>query len=375
MNRFNMDLFITIFKFYIIWRKNMSKLLIVSIILCLFLLESTSALGSILNNEPKVRITDFGVPLLKCGNPIKVGDKFDVTLTLTNERLLFRCNSEIRIYLTCAGICLKEIGREEIIIHPRTPNENYEIECEINELDANSIQEKYNLRAILYEHKTLGGLIERDCSTIESVNIVTKFWEKDKIKIMKFRPPDIWPEETKGQLLSTTANEKENLYVTVKNDGGYNFSVLVRIDMIDTPLMDVPLVEIEGLGEERKEIGRTTYFLHSGEEKELDITCYLNKADREKKNFNVQAVLFTDIDGKLYHVETSTTQTIKVELNDLDEIKENVFQAWLVFVGIIISLLLIAVLIKIIWPLMRGRPVKATFEISKKERPKNKKKK
>lgn len=338
----------------------MSRKIIAITILCIMIFSSTSASGSTLFNEPRVRIDNVEVPLLKCGKPIKIGDDFTVIVNITNNRLLFRFNGEIRVYLTCAGVSLKEIGRKTGVVVPSRYAENVPIDCKIDELDANSIQEKYNIIVELYENKIFGWLKRQDKSTIESVNIVTKFWEKEKVKITRFRSPDTWKPDLTGLLLATSAMKIGSINVTVANDGAYDFDILVRVDLIEKPSMGIPL--IEGFGELRKEIGRTIYHLEPYEEKRLPVFCYLNEADREKKEFDVKAILFVDIDGDLYQVDESTIQTVKVELSSWDEIKDNLFLAWLIFVGIIITLLLFGLLVRVIWPFFKGEPIKFSLE-------------
>jgi len=63
-----------------------------------------------------------------------------------------------------------------------------------------------------------------------------------------------------------------------------------------------------------------------------------------------------------HQVDESTVQTVKVELNSWDEIKDNLFLAWLIFVGIIITLLLFGLLVRVIWPFFKGDPIKFSLE-------------
>lgn len=325
------------------------KVLILVIITMLFL-PCSMATGIFDTSRPRVRIDDVEVPLLPNNEPIKVGDVFPIDICLTNERLIFRFSGEAIVYLTCVGICQKEIGRKEnIVITPRSENQEIQVDCTIDALDANSIQQKYDIKVVLYEKKILGGFKEVDSSTIESVNIVTEFWEKDKVKILNFKPPENW--STKGDFsgLNVKATEKESVYVDVLNSGAYEYDVVVRVDLVEKTSLGIPLTE--GFGEIKKEIGEEYATLEPGEDKEICVCCELKEADRDKRVFNLQATLFVDIDGVLYEVDESTIQSVKVSIESWgDALIVYGPWIWIIIIAATGTLLLIVYTVRVIWP-------------------------
>lgn len=341
----------------------MSKKIIAITILCITIFLSTSASGFIIFNEPRVRIDNVEVPLLKCDKPIKVGDNFTVNIEIINNKLLSRFSGEVHIYLTCAGVRQKEIGKEKDVVIPPRMKQNISVVCTIDEFDANSIQEKYNIMAVLYQKKLLGWLKEGDRSTIESVNIVTKCWEKGKVKMSAFKTPDFWSTET----ISTKAVKKGTICVDLINDGAYDFDVMVRVDLVEKPSMGIPF--IEGFGEIRKEIGRTVAYLKPySTQEDICIPCTLKEADRDKRELNVQAVLFVNMNGALREVDKSTVQGIEVNLTTVESIINYGFIAWAIFVGAIGTLLLVAATIKVIWPFLKVKQQETKEKLEKIDR-------
>ncbi len=347
----------------------MSRKIIAITILCITIFLSTSASGFTIFNEPRVRIDNVEVLLLKCDKPIKVEDDFTVNVEIINNKLLSRFSGEVHIYLTFAGVRQKEIGKEKDVVIPPIMKQNVSVVCTIDEFDANSIQEKYDIVAVLYQKKLLGWLKEWDRSTIESVNIVTKCWEKDKVKMSAFKPPDFWSTETVGASISMKAVKKGTIYVDLINDGAYDFDVMVRVDLVEKPSMGVPF--IEGFGEIRKEIGRTVDYLnlkpYSAQEG-ICIPCTLKEADRDKRELNVQAVLFVNMNGTLLEVDKSTVQGIEVNLTTVESIINYGFIAWATFIGAIGTLLLVAATIKVIWPFFKVKQQETKEKLEKIDR-------
>lgn len=345
----------------------MSRKIIAITILCITIFLSTSASGFTIFNEPRVRIDNVEVLLLKCDKPIKVGDDFTVNVEIINNKLLSRFSGEVHIYLTCAGVRYKEIGKEKDVVIPPRMKWNISVVCTIDEFDANSIQEKYDIMAVLYQKKLLGWLKEEDRSAIESVNIVTKCWEKDKVKMSAFKPPDFWSTETVGAGISMKAVKKGTICVDLINDGAYDFDVMVRVDLVEKPSMGVPF--IEGFGEIRKEIGRTVAYLKPYSTKEdICIPCTLKEADRDKRELNVQAVLFVNMNGTLLEVDKSTVQGIEVNLTAVESIINYGFITWAIFIGAIGTLLLVAATIKVIWPFFKVKQQEAKEKLEKIDR-------
>lgn len=328
----------------------MLRKVLILVIITMFFLPCSMATGIFDTGRPRVRIDAVEVPVLLNDEPIRVGDVFPIDIYLTNERLVFRFNGEVIVYLTCVGICQKEIGRgENVVITPRTENQKIQVDCTIDALDANLIQQKYDIKVVLYERKILGGFREKDSSTIESINIVTELWEKDKVKIINFKPPENW--STKGDFsgLNVKATEKENVYVNVVNSGAYEYDVVLRVDLVEKTSLGIPLTE--GFGEIKKEIGKEYRTLKPGEDKEICVCCELKDADRDKREFNLRATLLVDIDGVLYEVDESTIQSVKVPIESWgDALIVYGPWMWIIVIAATGTLLLIVYTIRVIWP-------------------------
>jgi len=330
-----------------------------------------------LPRRPRVRIDKVEIPNLIDNIPIKVNDSFEINIYITKERLFPLCG-EVVVYLNYAGIIQQEIGRsEDVKINVLEFEDKIPIICTIDAFDANSIQEKYSIVAVLYEKKLLGGFRERDRSSVESVNIVTEWWEKNKVIISDFNPPENWGNnnvENNDYTLKATADESDKITVNISNYAAYNFDIKVKINLIEKPPSDIPF--IEGMGELKKEIGSATTTVQAGEEnKEVEVICSLREADIERKKLDVQAVLYVKIDGQWYEVDTSTIQTIHVPLSGdpLDWIKEYGLLIWGIFVAGIGTILLIAVTVRLFFPYYKIKRKELKQKVEKMEKKKKKK--
>lgn len=347
------------------------------VLIGMILLSSPIVSSIDLSRRPIVRIDGVEIPNLIDDIPIKVGDSFEIKLYITNERFLFSFKGEIIVYLTCVGFFQQEIGRlKNVEIKANRNEEKISMICEIDAFDANSIQEKYDIIAVLYEKKPFGGFSEKDRSSVESVNIVTEWWEKNKVFISDFNPPENWGKKNNDneQLATATAEESDKITVNISNYAAYKFDIKVKINLIEKPPSDIPF--IEGMGELKKEIGSATTTVPAGEEnEEVEVICSLRTADIERKKLDVQAVLYVEIDGQWYEVDTSTIQSIYVPLSDdpWDWIKEYGPWIWVIFVAGIGTILLIAVTVRLFFPYYKIKRKELKQKVEKMEKKKKKK--
>ncbi len=320
---------------------------ILSMVLIFFLVFSSGgASGNVFNSKTRLRISHIQVNLKE---PIEVGEKFNVSVTVTNK-LWHRVFSELHAYITCIGLPQKEIGNISVVI-PGHKNKDITIPCEIDWLDASWYQENYNIKVVLFT-KPLGLLLQRDISTLESVRVISKFWEKDKLKIEKFDPPQKWETKSNEGWFTQSAVKNGIINVTVLNGGGCPFDVKVVVYMVEGISLGIPI--IEGIGETRKELGIGTATIEPKTSCELSINCTLRDADREKREFNVEAFLFANVDGNLYKVDQSTKQSIENPVSDLGEAVV-VYGPWIwvIFIAAIGTIFLFAVTIRVLWPLLK----------------------
>ena len=327
------------------------------VIFC-FLAFSSIAEARILLS-PRIRIDSVEI---EEHGPIEVGDTFHVIVNVTKNRFRgFR--GELRVYLTCAGLPQKEIGKEDITFKfSKKTNKTVTIPCQIGDIDANWYQQRYNIKVVLYS-KIWGSLTQKDFSTIESVRLICKIFEKDKLKISEFNPPERWKLKSEAGGLIKTAAEKETIDVTVTNDGACPFEVTVVVYLVgDTSLGGL----LEGVFKERKEIGRATDTIGAREEHPFRVDCQLRESDRYTREFDVRAFLYVDVDGALYEIDRSTIQTIKVESENIIElIKIHGPTVWLIFLAAIGTILLVAVMLRVVWPLLKIK--RSEVEIKRRE--------
>lgn len=310
---------------------------------------------------------------------IKVDETFIIAVNITKQRYL-RFDGEIHVYLTCTGVMGEKIGENISVSIPRTRQDNHVVyvTCDVSDVEADWFNENYGLRIELYG-KIGEFLVKKDTYSIESIRVVSRFWDKDKLKISDFRPPKVWPkyneseaEIEEGQLGSI--HKKGQVIVNLSNDGLYDYDVVIVVYLVEKTSLGVPF--IEGFGEYVKEIGRTSEFIKSGEQDtECYIECELRTADHEKINktreFDVQAVLYTDIDGKFIELDASSVQTIKAQFDDWME--EIIFLGpwiWVVFIAALGTFILLLVTIKLIIPFtqLKGDEVQEAVENVRKKR-------
>jgi hypothetical protein len=352
---------------------------LILIVLIPTIILSTTVSSIDLSGRPRVRIDKIEIPKLINNEAIKVNEPFEINIYISKERL-FPLSGEVVVYLTCAGFIQQEIGRgEDIKINILKSKDKIPITCIIDTFDANTVQEKYSIVAVLYAKKIIGGFREKDRSSVENVNIATEWWEKNKVIISDFEPPEKWEDvnndgyeaTAEAQLDQTPiAEEKGVIKVNISNNAVYNFSIKIKVYMIEKSSTNIPF--IEGIGEIKKEIGCINTTIPAGEKNEVNIKCSLREADREKKSFNVQAVLYVDVDGQWYEVDTSSIQSIKVPYNLWDGIKEYGLWIWIVFIASIGTVLLIAVTVRLFLPYYKLKSKELKQKIEKIEKKKKK---
>lgn len=319
----------------------------ITLFVCFLTLSSIAEAG--IRVGSRIRIDDVEINKDK---PVQVGNQFNIEVNISkNGWSLFkrRFVGELRAYLICAGLPQKEIGKEDFIfkLTRKKTKDNVTISCQIKDIDANWYQERYNIKVMLYRN-ILGFSIRRDVFTKESVHIISKFLEKDKLKITKFEPPKNWTSESEER-----GSKKSVANVTMRNDGACDFDVKVVVYLVEEKPLGIPF--LEGFGEERKEIG-VNYIqdIEPQTEPNISIDCLVGETDWYTGKFDVRAVLFADVDGIFYEVDKSTIQTIKVESEDIIEaIKIHGPIIWLSFLAAIGTILLVAITLRVIWPLLK----------------------
>jgi len=341
------------------------------VFLCIFmLLLITFFSSSVPAFKGRVRIIDVEFE----EETIKINQTFNIFVDITKQRFL-RFTGEVHVYLTCTGLMGEKIGENRSVAIPITRKDNHQVEvtCDISDVEADWFNENYGLKIVLYS--TIGSfLIKKDSYSIESIRVVSKFWEKDKLRISDFEPPDSWPKDNNGGNRAQSVDDEGQISVNVSNDALYDYDVVVVVYLVEKTSMGVPF--IEGFGEYVKELGRSSTHLYPGEFDECDVFCELSSADQKQINkdrrFDVQAVLFADVDGELIEVDSSSIQSIQVQFDDWKE-KIVVYGPWiwLVFIAGIGTFILLIVTVKLIIPFtkIKGNEVQdAVDEIRRRKR-------
>lgn len=295
---------------------------------------------------PWIRIEDFDIP-----NEVIAGQNFSVNVTVQNN-LIFPRYLWVRIdLLDELGLVDKEIGRTNGKLIWLKPYTFEDISCLIREGDIDWYMEKYNLRANVmlslpgqyFSHRDIGS------PEVRGVHVKTRFWEKEKVRIVNMSTP----EKLEIDQFSF------NVTVTVKNDGVFPADALVRVDLIEKPSMIPGFEEYnlpEGFGEVRKEIGSVTETIGSMDEREFVVDCGLRETEKDKDEFNIEAVLLVNVSGQLYKVSSSTIQGICREASTLETWEERLIQVSIVLgiiLLIVVIIFLIAVIIRILYPLYK----------------------
>jgi len=339
------------------------------VFLFLFLIVLGSICSSALPIKNRIRIT--GVHFEE--ETVKVEEPLVITVNVTKQRFS-AFNGEVHVYLTYMGVLGEEIGENTSFRMPIRKQESFPVQviCNINDIEADWYQETYGLEIVLYE-KVLGYLVRKDAYSIESIRVVSKFWEKDKLRISKFQPPDTWY-SNKNQLSlplpksETAAAKQGKIQVVITNQAFYDYNITVVIYLIEKASMNIPF--IEGFGEYQKELGRKNASIPAGAMNfPLNVTCQIRPADidqiNKERSFDVQAVLLAEVDRELFEVDASSIQTLEVKVDDWGEwITINVPWIWLTFIAGIGTFILIIVTIRLILPLTKvgGDEVQKAFK-------------
>jgi len=302
-----------------------------------------------------VEITDFDAP-----DTAIAGKEFPVKVTIKNDRFLpVRTTVRVDLFDGLLNCIKKNIGEEPLRICRGRRSITIQINCTIREGDINWFKEKYNVQALLYQNFTfLGASYLLDRSTVQGIHVKSRFCEKDKVRIEEVR---VIEELEEGE-------DEFEVFVTVINEGAFDALTHVQVDMIEKPsaipaLEELELEILEGFGmvAVRKKLGEGDQEpVKSGGEGELVIPCCLRKTESKKEHFIIEAVLFVNIDGKEYQVDSSTVFEIFHQQSFCWE------QNWLlVVVGVfagLIALGIIVVIIRILYPLYHIKKIKLKEE-------------
>jgi len=300
----------------------------------------------------RVEITDFDAPDVAIA-----GENFSVKVSIKNDRFLPMITM-VRVDLLDGLLnCIKKnIGEEPLCICRGRISTTIEIDCVIREGDIDWFKEKYNVQALLFRNFIfLGGGYQLDKSTIQGIHVKSRLCEKDKVRIFDV---DV-PEELDMY--------KDNFYVKVwvMNEGAFEVKAKVQVDMIEKPSA-IPELEklglLKGFATERKELGISDEKIlepHYGKDKFI-VKCDLRSIESKKEQFKIEALLFVNIDGREYQVDSSTLYEIYHEQPFLRE--EN----YLLIIGLafggLIAFFLIVVIIRVLYPLYHIKKIKLKEE-------------
>jgi hypothetical protein len=222
----------------------------------------------------------------------------------------------------------KEIGIESTFSIEGKSQITKQIDCTIREGDIDWYKDEYNVKAMIFhEYPVIDRSIQCDISTVRGIHVKSPFSEKDKAKILEVQVPDTLKEDK---------NEFE-VELLIKNDGHYPINVWVCIDLVEKPSL-VPefedYIDLKALSSERKEIGSTDRYeqIGAGSKTPVIIHCKLPRSEISKKRFNIQGVLFVELEGIEYTVDMSSLYGIYHEqplCRDRD--------CWFIYGGIIIA--------------------------------------
>jgi len=250
---------------------------------------------------PNVKV---GITRLDAPDVAYAGEKFNVSVTLKNDRFL-TFNVTVRVDLLNGMLeCIKKNIGEKTMDLKRNEGKTEPIPCTIREGDIDWYREEYNIQAVLFVNfPRIDKSILRDSSTVRGVHVKSRLGEKDKVRIYDVSAPLKVEEDPEENVIF-------NVQVNVTNDGHYDVNALVRIDLIEKPSALPELEEyldLKTFAVERKEIGKTKKTtIKGGENDTFNVTCELRRTEIEKERFNIEAVLFVNIDGMEYQVDSST---------------------------------------------------------------------
>ena len=288
-------------------------------------------------SEGRVRITDFEVP-----NIVNAGETFSIDITIRNDRFL-SVTEMVRIDLFDGLLELikKNVGEELAISLPGRTTQTITINCLVREGDIDWYKEEYNVQALLFQKIPIVGWVSRDVSTVQGIHVQSQYSEKDKVRILSIEAPEILDEE----------ETMFDVTVTVSNEGAFDVFTEVYVDMVEKPSV-IPELEqydiLRGLASELKELGKSTEErIRSGEIREFKIACSLRETELNKEKFNIEALLYVNLNGEHFNVDTSTMLGIHHTQPYLEQ--NYLFIIAAVF-GILLALILIVLIVRILYP-------------------------
>ncbi|MEM0492345.1 MAG: hypothetical protein QXS02_00065 [Candidatus Thermoplasmatota archaeon] len=296
----------------------------------------------------------FYIKGIDAPDTVKTGENFTVVVSVKNDKLLpTRGVVKINLLSGLLETMQKDIGVTEERIFEGKTTTYLTINCVIREGDTNWYKEVYNIEAVLVQRLPIIGWVIRDTSTIKGLHIVSPLCEKDKIQLICLESPE---------LLDEGKDSFETL-VHVKNSGLISFPVWVRVDIVEKASV-LPELEqyniLQGFASERKEIGRSDErIIPAGSTESFRIQCYLREADLMKKQFMIQAVLYVNVNGSQYQVDTSTFQSIIREESFIKKYSIEIVIGVFLF---LIGLLIIVLIIRIIYPAYVVKRIKVQEE-------------
>ena len=255
--------------------------------------------GSFLN--PRVRITDFDLSLPN--GTINVGEEFYPIVSIRNDRFIpVKVVVEINLLDGILGLKQKKIDEKSKWIWRGLLGKSIPIKfkCVIQEQDINCHIGKYRIKVVLFVRPLFFNWFQFDSEERE-IQVRTKYSEKDKVRIINATAPP----EIKGE-----KENKFNISVNVTNEGSFNATAWVRVDLVEKSFSGSILESFEKLGfldVKRTELGKSKgiEIERNNGKKEMNVSCILGKTDSEKERFFIQAVLFVNLDGKHYQVHSS----------------------------------------------------------------------
>ena len=191
----------------------------------------------------------------------------------------------------------------------------------------------------------------KECSTVRGIQLKSKLCEKDKVRIYEMEVIEILEE----------GEDEFDVVVRVINEGWFDASARIRVDMIEKPSA-IPefekFVNLEGLASERKELGRSAQKIVKSQygKEDFVVPCYLRSIESKKERFTIEAVLFVNIEGREYQVDSSTLYEIYHEQPIWRE--ENYLSIIGAVFGGLIAFFLIVVIIRILYPLYHIKKIK-----------------
>ena len=285
----------------------------------------------------RVKITDFDVP-----NMVNAGEPFSINVTIKNDRFLpVKLKLRADLLDGLLEFIKKSTGEEPIFTCPGRTTTTIQIDCVIRDGDIDWYKEEYNIQAVLFQKIPLIGWISRGFSTVQGIHVKSRLGEKDNVRILSIKAPEIIDED------ATTFD----VSITVSNEGSFDFSIWTSVDMVEKPSI-LPGLEqynlLRGLASERKELGRSNEeTIKPGETKTIHISCELRETEANKERFNIEAVLFVNFNGQHFQVDTSTMQGIYHEQSFLEQ---NYLLIIAAVFGVLIALAIIVFIIRILYP-------------------------